>query len=69
MQKVAQVYESVWTQEKQAPYSSVNLNILSGRTAIAIDAGSALDAVVRHPPVWLRLRCLRILLDYVSFGG
>jgi len=49
VQKVAQVYESVWPQEKQAPHSSVNLNILSGRTAIAIDAGSAKAAAPAAP--------------------
>ena len=36
VQKVAQVHESVWPQEKEPPYSPLNLQVLSQNTVISI---------------------------------
>jgi hypothetical protein len=44
VQKVAQIHESVWAQEKEPPYSPLNLQVLSQNTVISIkrkDPGSA----------------------------
>jgi hypothetical protein len=44
VQKVAQVHESVWPQEKQAPYSPLNLQVLSQNTVISINEKRQADA-------------------------
>jgi hypothetical protein len=44
VQKVAQVHESVWPQEKQAPYSPLNLSVLSQNTVISIHEKPQADA-------------------------
>jgi hypothetical protein len=36
VQKVAQIHGSVWAQEKEPPYSPLNLQVLSQNTVISI---------------------------------
>jgi hypothetical protein len=48
VQNVAQAHESVWPQEKQTPYSPVNLNILSSRQS-RLTAGSVGTAAPSAP--------------------